>query len=158
MALYVWNNLVAFLRKAGTIILGVSVGVWALSYFPHGEVTGSYLATAGQWLEPLGRLLGVPWQMMAALLTSFVAKENTIATLSILYGDFQTILPQVMSPAAALGYLVTQMLFIPCVATVVVMQQEAGTRWMALGLGLLLVLSLGGGIAVYHLAALAWGL
>ncbi|HQE98689.1 MAG TPA: ferrous iron transport protein B [Anaerolineae bacterium] len=158
VALYVWNNLVAFLRKAGTVILGVSVGVWALSYFPHGEVTGSYLATAGQWLEPLGRLLGVPWQMMAALLTSFVAKENTIATLSILYGDFQTILPQVMSPAAALGYLVTQMLFIPCVATVVVMQQEAGTRWMALGLGLLLVLSLGGGIAVYHLAVLAWGL
>lgn len=158
VGLYVWRNLIAFLQKAGTIILGVSILVWALSYFPHGAVTSSYLAVVGRWLEPVGRALGVPWQMMAALLTSFVAKENTIATLSILYGDFQSALPLVMSPAAALGYLVVQMLFIPCVATVAVIKQEAGTRWMLLGLSLLTVLSFGAGIAAYRLAGLWWGL
>jgi hypothetical protein len=52
VALYVWRNLIAFLQKAGTIILGVSVIVWVLSYFPHGDVTTSYLATVGRWLEP----------------------------------------------------------------------------------------------------------
>lgn len=157
VALYVWRNLIAFLQKAGTIILGVSVIVWVFSYFPHGDVTTSYLATVGRWLEPLGQALGVPWQMIAALLTSFVAKENTIATLGILYGDFQSALPLVMSPAAALGYLIVQMLFIPCVATVAVIKQEAGTRWMLLGMLLLTVLSFGAGIGAYRLAALMWG-
>jgi len=158
VALYVWRNLIAFLQKAGTIILGVSVLVWALSYFPHGDVTTSYLAAVGRWLEPVGQALGVPWQMIAALLTSFVAKENTIATLGILYGDFQSALPLVMSPAAALGYLIVQMLFIPCVATVAVIKQESGTRWMLLGMLLLTVLSFGAGIGVYRLTALLWGL
>ncbi len=158
VGLYVWRNLVAFLQKAGTIILGVSVIVWALSYFPDGVVTTSYLAGVGRWLEPVGQALGVPWPMMVALLTSFVAKENTIATLGILYGDFQSALPLVMSPAAALGYLVVQMLFIPCVATVAVIKQEAGARWMLLGLALLTALSFGAGIGAYRLAALVWGL
>ncbi len=157
VGLYVWRNLIAFLQKAGTIILGVSIIVWALSYFPDGAVMTSYLARVGLWLEPLGRTLGVPWQMIAALLTSFVAKENTIATLGILYGDFQSALPLAMSPASALGYLVVQMLFIPCIATVAVIRQEAGTRWMVLGLLLLLGLSFGAGIGAYHLTALIWG-
>lgn len=158
VGLYVWRNLIAFLQKAGTIILGVSIVVWALAYFPDGVVMTSYLASVGRWLEPVGQALGVPWEMMVALLTSFVAKENTIATLGILYGDFQALLPQLMTPAAALGYLVVQMLFIPCVATVAVIKQEAGTRWMLLGLALLTILSFGTGIAAYRLATLIGGL
>ena len=110
IGLYVWHNILAFFQKAGTVILGASVVVWALSYFPSGgNIEASYLASFGKLLSPLGNLLGLPWQVMVSLLTSFVAKENTIATLGVLYGDIKTVLPQVLSPPAALGLLVVQM-------------------------------------------------
>ncbi|NLE75409.1 MAG: ferrous iron transport protein B, partial [Chloroflexi bacterium] len=83
----VWDRLVDFLQVAGSIILIVSVALWALMALPTGEVETSYLATFGRLLAPLGQHLGLDWQMMVALLTSFVRKENTIATLGVLYGS-----------------------------------------------------------------------
>jgi len=154
IGLYVWHNILAFLQKAGTIILGVSVIIWLLSYFPTGVATESYLALFGHWLEPIGRWLGLPWQMITALLTSFIAKENTIATLSILYGDLETALPAALTPSAALAFLVVQMLFIPCVATVATIKQEVGARWTLVSLLLLLGLSLGAGVLVYQVGTL----
>jgi ferrous iron transport protein B len=159
IGLYVGRNVVAFLKKAGTVILLASVFIWTLSYFPAaGDVSQSYLAMMGRRLEPLGRLMGQPWTMIVALLTSFVAKENTIATLSVLYGDFETVLPTLLSPPAALAFLVVQMLFIPCVATVAVMRQETDSwRWTLVGLGLLLLLSLVAGVGVYQVGTLLMG-
>ncbi len=158
IGLYVWQNVLAFLRKAGTVILVASVIIWGLSYFPHGEIATSYLAQVGRALAPVGRWMGLPWPFLVALLTSFVAKENTIATLGILYGDIARVLPHEISPAAALGFLVVQMLFIPCVATVAAMKQETGSWWWtAAGVALLLLVSLGAGLAVYRVALLFGG-
>lgn len=165
IGLSVWQRTVAFLKKAGSIILVVSVIVWALSTLPGGEIETSYLASIGRLLAPLGRLMGLGWQMIVALLTSFVAKENTIATLGVLYGTGEEgarlaeILPRVLRPAAALAFLTTQILFIPCVATVATIRQEtASWRWTAFSVTLLLIVSLAVGIAVYQLATLVgWG-
>ncbi len=158
IGLYVWQNVVAFLQKAGTIILVASLLIWLLSYFPGGDVTTSYLAQAGQWLEPVGAWLGLPWPFVVALLTGFVAKENTIATLSVLYGDLETVLPQVIGWPAALGFLVAQMLFVPCVATVAAVWQETKSRaWTAINFLVLLVISLIVGGLVYRLALLFVG-
>jgi len=77
-----------------------------------------------------------------------VAKENAIATLGVLYGDFETVLPTLLTGPAALALLVVQMLFVPCVATVAAMRQESGS-WM--------VLSLVGGILVYQVGTLIVG-
>ncbi len=159
IGLYVWHNILAFFQKAGTVILGASVVVWALSYFPSGgNIEASYLASFGKFLSPLGNLLGLPWQVMVSLITSFVAKENTIATLGVLYGDINTVLPQVLNPPAALGLLVVQMLFIPCLATVVAIKQEMQS-WLQTGLivGVHLVLSLGAGLIVYQVGLRIWG-
>ncbi len=152
IGLYVWRNMLAFLQKAGGIILAASLVVWVLSYLPAGgDVTQSYLAMLGQALEPVGRLMGLPWPVLVALLTSFVAKENMIATLAVLYGDLGATLPALLSWPSALALLVVQMLFVPCVATVAAMKQESGSwRWTAIGVGLLLVLSLAAGILVYQ--------
>lgn len=54
---YVWNNTWAFLRKAGTIILLVSIIVWALSSFPGPDAEQSYLARFGHSLAPVGQLM-----------------------------------------------------------------------------------------------------
>ncbi|MEJ5311675.1 MAG: ferrous iron transport protein B [Anaerolineae bacterium] len=159
IGLYVWQNVVAFLQKAGTVILAASVVVWLLSYFPAGgDVTQSYLAWIGRSLAPVGALMGLPWTLMVALLTSFVAKENTIATLGVLYGNFETVLPALITPPAALGFLIVQMLFIPCVATVAAVKQETRSwGWTLLSLGLMLVISLGAGILVYQVGTLLVG-
>jgi ferrous iron transport protein B len=152
IGLYVWRNILAFLQKAGSVILIASLFIWLLSYLPAGgDVTQSYLAMLGRSLEPVGRLMGLPWPMLVALLTSFVAKENMIATLGVLYGELGTTLPALLTWPSALALLVVQMLFVPCVATVAAMKQELGSwRWTAVGVGLLLVLSLVAGILVYQ--------
>ena len=159
IGLYVWQNVVAFLQKAGTVILAASVVVWLLSYFPAGgDVTQSYLAWIGKSLAPLGTVMGLPWTLIVALLTSFVAKENTIATLGVLYGNFEIVLPSLITPPAALGFLIVQMLFIPCVATVAAVKQETRSwAWTLLSLGLMLVISLGAGILVYQAGTLLMG-
>ena len=153
IGLYVWRNIVAFLQKAGSVILVASLLVWFLSYFPSGGVvTESYLAVIGRAIAPVGQLMGLPWPVLVALITSFVAKENTIATLSVLYGNAASGLSAVLTPPAALAFLIVQMLFIPCVATVAAMKQESRSwRWTMVGVGTSLLLSLSAGVAVYQL-------
>ena len=95
---------------------------------------------------------------MVSLLTSFVAKENTIATLGVLYGDIQSVLPQILDTPAALGLLVVQMLFIPCLATVIAIRQELQSWLKTVFIVLLhLILSLVAGIAVYQVGSWIWG-
>jgi ferrous iron transport protein B len=161
ISLFIWNNTWAFIKKAGTIILIVSVLVWGLAYFPAGDIQTSLLARMGHWLEPLGLPMGLTdWRLVVALLSSFIAKENTIAVLGILYGAETELglarqVAVALSPAAALAFLVIQMTFIPCVATVAAIKQETGWRWTGLSVGLLLVISLAFGTLAYRVARLA---
>jgi ferrous iron transport protein B len=117
-------------------------------------VMTSYLAYVGQWMAPIGRLMGLPWPVLVALLTSFVAKENTVATISILYGSMGH-LTAVLTPAAALAFLVFQMLFIPCVGTVAAIRQETRSwKWTAASMGIMLAISSALAIAVYQVGRL----
>ena len=163
IALQVWQNSAEFLKKAGTLILIMSIVVWALSTLPHGDIETSYLASVGKALAPLGALMGLQWEMVVALLTSFVAKENSVATMGILFGagedaaGLNAALAGVLTAPAALAFLVVQMLFVPCVATVAAIKQETKSwGWTAFTVGLLLILSLTGGILAYHLASAFW--
>jgi ferrous iron transport protein B len=158
IGIQVWQNSAEFLKKAGTLILIMSVVIWALSTLPHGDISTSYLADLGRALAPLGALMGLDWRMLVALFSSFVAKENAVATMGILFGSgegtasMDAALTAVLTPAAALAFLVVQMLFIPCVATVAAIKQETKSwRWTAFSVGLLLILSVIGGILTYQL-------
>ena len=156
----VWQRSLSFVRKAGTLILGVSVVIWALSTLPAGEIETSYLARIGYLLEPVGRLMGLDWRLTVALLASFIAKENSIATLGVLFGTGEnTGLAQQLAttfPAStALAFLTVQMLFVPCVATVAVIRQETDSwKWTFFDLAFLLIISLTAGAAVYWIARL----
>ncbi len=162
IGLFVWYNTWAFVKKAGTIILVASVIVWGLSTLPGGDVEHSLLAGLGRALAPLGNLMGLgDWRLIVALLSSFVAKENTVATLGILFGAGEAaggLAQQVagaLTTPAALAFLAVQMLFVPCVATVAVIRQETGAwRWTALSVALQLALSLAVGVAVYQVGRL----
>ncbi len=160
IGLLVWQRSIAFFKRAGTVILVMSVVIWALSTMPTGKIETSFLARIGQFLAPLGALMGLSWQVMVALLTSFIAKESSIASMGVLFGaggeaGLAEILPRVLTPAAALGFLVVQMLFIPCVATVgTVLHETNSWKWTLFNLVFLLAVSFGAGIVIYQLAAL----
>jgi ferrous iron transport protein B len=155
---FVRHNTWEFVKKAGTIILILSVAVWFLSRIPTGDLETSLLADVGKALTPASELIGTnDWRINVALLTSFVAKENTIATLGVLFGGegssggLAARVARILDPGAALSFLVIQMLFIPCLPTVAAIRSESRSwRWAALSLGLMLVISFVMGAAVYH--------
>ena len=160
-----WQRVRAFVVLAGTAILAVSLVVWALSSFPGDNIEDSILGMIGRGLEPVGGLVGLDWQMIVALMSSFVAKENTIATLGVVLGtgegdvNLSTQLSQVMVPAAAVAFIAVQMLFIPCVASVAAIRRETQSwRWTGFAIGYMLVISFAVGIIIYQVARLmGWG-
>jgi ferrous iron transport protein B len=155
LMMVVWSRTVSFVRKAGTVILVVSLLVWVLSYFPSGKVEESWLASLGRVLQPLGVPLGLDWKMLTALLTGLVAKENIVATLGVLYsvgreGLAQT-LPTVMSHESAAAFLVVMMLFIPCAATIAVLRKEMNNnKWFYSTILMTLIVSYLGGMAAFN--------
>ncbi|MEW6093428.1 MAG: ferrous iron transport protein B [Chloroflexota bacterium] len=158
IGLLVWQRSRSFVKKAGTTILTMSLVIWALSYLPNGDLNTSFLTRFGQFVEPVGKWMGFDWRLTVALLASFPAKENAIATLGVLFGStpdagLTDILAASFSTASALSFLVVTMLFIPCVATVSVIKQETDSwGWTLLSILMLLALSVAAGTAVYHLA------
>lgn len=156
VGIQVWQSCREFAAKAGTLILVFSMLLWGASAFPHGSLESSLLAQTGRLLEPVGALMGLDWRMMVALLSSFFAKENAIATLGILFGgagEVASSLGTAIAPASALAYLVAQMLFVPCAATVVTIRREAGGwSWALIVVGSLAVVSLACAAAVFHIA------
>ncbi|MDM1554030.1 ferrous iron transport protein B [Chryseobacterium indologenes] len=88
----VWD----FITGAGKIIFIVSIIIWVLSYFgpkqqPNELVASdvhldhSYLAKMGKGIEPIIAPLGYDWKMGVGILTSFVAREVFVGTMSTLY-------------------------------------------------------------------------
>jgi len=158
--LVIWNRMVAFVKKAGTVILLVSVVIWILSNMPGGSIETSVLGYIGKVIAPIGRPLGLSWQEMVALVSSLLAKENSIATLGVLYGvgreGLQGVLPKVMSQASAFSFVVVLMLFIPCAATVTVMKQEMGNwKWFLGSLLFMLLVSFLVGLVAFRAALYA---
>lgn len=88
-----------FLKRAGTIILLISVLLWALVAFPRAganpsvnaadaasaQVQNSFAGRAGRLIEPGIRPLGFDWKIGIGLISSFAARETIISTLSIVY-------------------------------------------------------------------------
>ncbi len=163
IGILVWQRSLSFVQKAGTNILAMGLVVWVLSVLPGGNFDQSYLVQFGKLIEPVGRWMGFDWRLTVALISSFPAKENAIATLGVLFGGGSNAglaqqLTSSFSVASGLSFLVVTMLFIPCMATVAVMHQETKSwLWTLASIGMLLVISILAGAGVYHLAA-AFGL
>jgi ferrous iron transport protein B len=160
IGLLIWQRSLSFLKKAGTTILVLSLVTWTLSYLPYGDPDNNILSWIGRFLEPAGRVMGLDWRLTVALLTSFMAKENAIATLGVLFGNtagsgLAQTLAAAYTPPAALAFLTVSILFIPCAATVAVIRQETGSwKWTFLNIGLMLVISVVAAIIVFQLASL----
>lgn len=87
----------AFLYKAGTLILGVSILLWALTTYPKPQegtpaaedaalaLEQSYMGKIGHVIEPAVKPLGYDWRTGTALMTAFAAREVFNASLAISY-------------------------------------------------------------------------
>ncbi len=160
--LTVWHRSAAFLKRAGGIILAMSVVIWFLSRYPGPGVEHSWLADFGRALAPVGALMGMDWRLLVALLTGFVAKENVVATLGVLYhgtGEgLRQVLARVIEWPSGLAFLVVMMIYIPCMATVIVIYQETRSwRWTLFDLAVTLTLAFGLGLVTYRAALLFAG-
>ena len=81
-----------FLRCAGTLILAVSILVWAALYYPHDpqatpqqQQQNSLLGRMGRVIEPAVKPLGWDWRIGCAVIASLPAREIVVATISVVY-------------------------------------------------------------------------
>lgn len=74
----------SYIQKAGGIILGLLMVIWALSYFPNdGDIHESYLAKAGRVIQPVFVPLGFGerWEPVVSIIPSLIAKEAVVGFL-----------------------------------------------------------------------------
>ena len=87
----------SFLKRAGTVILGISILLWALQTYPKPAegspaaddsalaLEQSYMGQIGKGIEPVMEPLGYDWRTGTAVLTSFAAREVFISSLAITF-------------------------------------------------------------------------
>ena len=153
-----WERGSSFIKKAGTIILLSTIILWFLMSFGWAEqgfgmveeLDKSILAKIGDsiaWIfAPLGWTQeGAGWKMAVAGATGLLAKENVVATFGMLFGftavgedgaEIWQNLAGVMTPVAAYGFLVFNLLCAPCFAAMGAIKQEMNNAkwfWFAIG-------------------------
>ena len=150
----VWERGWSFIKKAGTIILLSTIVLWFLMSFgwtdggfgmlEAEQLNDSILAKIGSaiaWIFiPLGwTQAGEGWKMAVAAVSGLIAKENVVATFGLLFGFSEVAedgaeiwgsLAQVMTPIAAYGFLVFNLLCAPCFAAMGAIKREMNNaKW-----------------------------
>lgn len=140
LVLNAWEKSKGFIIRAGTLIFGVSILVWFLTYFNMNgyttEIDSSFLATLGGFIAPIFEPLGFGiWQAGVSIISGLAAKEVIIGTMEIVYGDLAVVLPTVFTTVTAYAFLIFVSLYTPCLAVIGVMKQEYGSKMMWLSIG-----------------------
>jgi ferrous iron transport protein B len=162
-----------FLRKAGTVILAMSILFWALAAFPRASTTNvanasetarvqiqnSFAGRAGRLIEPVIAPLGFDWKIGVGLISSFVARETIISTLSIVYNvgddsENKSSLVDAMrnarradgsrvwTPLTGLSLILFFLLACQCMSTVAIVRRETNSwRWPLFMVSYMLVLA-----------------
>ncbi len=175
---HVRQRFTSFVQKAGSLIAFIIAVIWALSYFPNGNMVDSYLAVVGKAFEPLGMLMGMDWKLLTCLFVAFFSKEAALIAIAVLYGIqieegaltglmMDNIFPEVgndavghflaghVSQPSALAFIFALLFSIPCYATVGAIYYETKSlKWAAGSVVYYTALSLMWGIAAYHVGLL----
>jgi len=133
LLLHTWDKGKGFIKKAGTIILSISILVWILSNFNFSgltEINNSFLAYIGKALTPIFKPLGFGnWQSSVSLLAGLMAKEVVVSTMEVIFGgNLQILLPQYFTTVSAYAFLAFTLLYTPCITTIGTMKKEFGNK------------------------------
>lgn len=143
--LHMFDRSLIFLRKAGTIIMTVSIVLWWLASYPHRadltpqqQLTHSYAGVMGHVIEPVIKPLGFDWRIGISLVTSFAAREVFVSSMGTIYsvGDDDARLSKSLqsdssfSPLLAVCIMVYYVLAMQCLSTIAVVKRETNSwKW-----------------------------
>jgi ferrous iron transport protein B len=170
----------AYIVKAGTIIMLCNTIVyimqsftWSFTLVEEGMAHTSILASIASPIAiALVPIVGIAaWQLAAAAVTGFIAKENVVGTLAVCYGISNLIDTESLemaggagsevaavfgiTKAAALAYLMFNLFTPPCFAAMGAMNAEIKSRkWFWGGIALQLSTGYAIGFLVYQIGTL----
>ncbi|KEH98660.1 ferrous iron transport protein B [Clostridium massiliodielmoense] len=159
LLLHTWDKGKGFVKKAGTIILSISILVWLLSNFNFTglvDINESFLAYIGKALAPIFEPLGFGnWQSSVSLLAGLMAKEVVVSTMGIIFGsNLETILPQYFTAVSAYAFLTFTLLYTPCITAIGTMKKEFGTKMSLFSIFYQLVLAWTVSFLIYNIGSL----
>jgi len=155
VALHMLERAWIFLRRAGTVILGISIVLWFLSAYPKApegatdqqQLAQSFAGRAGHLLEPAIKPLGFDWQIGIGLITSFAAREVFVSTMGVVFNaeakdDDTAPLRQAMlaakwpdgralfTPLVCISLMIFYVFAMQCMSTIAVVKRETnGWKW-----------------------------
>jgi len=157
LLIHMWQRGWMYLKKAGTIILAISIILWAAMSYPkpaeeslaglspdqarQKELEHSVVGRIGRSIEPVLKPLGFDWRIGTALIGATAAKEVFVAQLGIVYAvgsddagsrSLREKLQANYSRLTGFCIMLFCLIATPCVATVAVTRQEAGSWGWAL--------------------------
>jgi ferrous iron transport protein B len=153
LLIHTWEKAKGYVIKVGTVLLTMSVVIWFCQRFSFSmqmveDPAQSILGVVGTFISPIFTLNGfglvknssiINWQVGAALLTGFVAKEAVVSSLGILYiaqgaGELTPALSAALganfTPLSAYAFMAFVLLYAPCVAAIATAKKELGSwKW-----------------------------
>ena len=153
--IHMWGRSWMYLKKAGTILLGISIILWAATSYPKpdgktlaglsaeqaqtAELRYSVAGRVGTAMEPVVRPLGFDYRIGTALIGALAAKEVFVAQMGIIYSIGESdesslaLREKLASNYSSLqGFCIMLFCLIsaPCMATLVICKRETGSwRW-----------------------------
>ena len=130
-----WEKAKDFLERAFTVIFIATIIIWFLqSFTPKLNFTDnssqSILAMIAGLLEPVMRPLGLgDWRICTSLISGVMAKESVVSTMKILFSGQLT---AALTIRSSVSLLVFSLLYTPCIAAIVSVKRELGTKWAIL--------------------------
>ena len=151
----------------------MSIVFYLLSY-PWGG-GDSLLTQIGAVISPVTEFFGMTWQMFMAYLSSMLTKESLLGVINALYSNsdvaaaafnaksvgvsesLAVLLPQVISKAQALGFIMAIVFNVPCTMTVAATYREShSAKLIVLSIGHYVAFSLTISCVFYHIGLLIW--
>ncbi len=179
---HVYERALAFVKKAGTVILGLAILLWALSTYPKREgddpsaaLAHSAMGRIGVVIEPIVQPLGFDGRMGTAILTSFAAREVFNTSMGILYrvedsGDDEqnrNLLRDqlagakwpdgrpIFTPLSLISLLVFFIYALQCLPTSAVVTRESGSwKWAAGQFFFMTIFAYAASFAVFQIGTL----
>lgn len=174
----VWQRVRAFLIGAGTVILALTIVLWALLSYPKvataaagDQLRHSFAGRLGHVIEPAIEPLGFDWRIGVGIIGAFAAREVFVSTLAIVFdiesdGAEDEPLREalrtatwpdgrpLMTPLAGVSLMVFFVLACQCMSTVAVVRRESGTwRWPIFMVVYMTLLAYGASLVVYQVGA-----
>lgn len=157
LLLKMWERGWMYIKKAGTVIVLISVIMWWGFAFPGVpderiedlseeeaaavQIEESYLGRFGSFIEPMFKPIGMDGNRAIALIAGFAAKEVVVSTLGTIYSlgevdpeDAEPLKEKLANdpdwnPLKAITFLIFCLIYIPCFVAVVVFFKETGSSW-----------------------------